>query len=375
MAARQNGHPPVLLERTEFQAFLELLHSQGYDTIGPTIRGDAVIYDTISSVDDFPIGWMDRQDKGKYRLARHKKKMLFACTVGPHSWKRFLYPVEKSVYEAHREGKKIAMFPAEEEPPKRAFIGVKSCELHAIAIQDKVLTEGPFVDPSYLRRRENIFIVAVNCVRAAGNCFCVSMNTGPKATSGYDLALTEIVEDERHYFVVDVGSDKGADLISNLKLAPAADADVDAGDKAIANAASRMGRELDTSGLPELLARNFDNPQWDIVGERCLTCGNCTMVCPTCFCANFTDSTDLSGNTMQRTRRWDTCFSVEFSYIHGGSVRNTPMSRYRQWMMHKLSYWHDQFGVSGCVGCGRCITWCPVGIDITEEAKMIRKSE
>ncbi len=375
MAARQNGHPPVILERTEFQAFLELLHSQGYATIGPTIRGDAVVYDEIEAADDLPVGWMDRQDRGKYRLARHKKKMLFACTVGPHSWKRFLYPVEKTVYEARRDGKKIALCQTDEYIPKQAFIGVRSCELHAIAIQDKILTEGPYIDPSYLRRRKNTFIVAVNCVRAGGNCFCVSMNSGPRATSGFDLALTEIVDDERHYFIVDIGSEKGAEIITGVAHAPAGDAEINAAEMAIANAASRMGRELDTSGLPELLARNFDNPQWDIVGERCLTCGNCTLVCPTCFCATIADTTDLSGDAMQRIRRWDSCFSVEFSYIHGGSVRNSPMSRYRQWMMHKLSYWHDQFGTSGCVGCGRCITWCPVGIDITEEARTIRKSE
>jgi sulfhydrogenase subunit beta (sulfur reductase) len=375
MAVRQNSHPPVILHRTEFQALLDILQSRGYTTIGPTIRGDAVVYDEIASADDFPIGWIDRQDRGKYRLARHKKKMLFACTVGPHSWKRFLYPVEQTVYEAQRTGKKIALLEREEEIPKQAFVGVRSCELHAIAIQDKILTEGTYVDPLYVRRRENTFIVAVNCVRAGGNCFCVSMNTGPRATSGYDLALTEIADDDGHYFVVDIGTDKGAEIMSHVPHDSAGRVEIESADKAIANAASRMGREIDTSGLPELLARNFDNPEWESVGVRCLTCGNCTLVCPTCFCSNIFDTTDLSGDAMQRMRRWDTCFSVEFSYIHGGSVRNSPMSRYRQWMMHKLSYWHDQFGTSGCVGCGRCITWCPVGIDITEEARTIRKSE
>lgn len=375
MAVRQNSHPPVILHRTEFQAFLDLLRSRGYITIGPTIRGDAVVYDEIATADDLPVGWMDRQDKGKYRLARHKKKMLFACTVGPHTWKQFLYPVEQLVYEVRRTGKKVALLDGDEDIPKQAFIGVRSCELHAIAIQDKVMTEGLYVDPLYARRRENTFIVAVNCVRAAGNCFCVSMNTGPRATSGYDLALTEIDDDGRHYFVVEIGSENGMEVVAGMPHDSVGKAEIEAADKAIANAASRMGRELDTSGLPELLARNFDNPEWEAVGERCLTCGNCTLVCPTCFCSNIADTSDLSGDAMKRIRRWDTCFSVDFSYIHGGSVRSSPMSRYRQWMMHKLSYWHDQFGTSGCVGCGRCITWCPVGIDISEEARTIRKSE
>ncbi|MBF0393567.1 MAG: 4Fe-4S dicluster domain-containing protein, partial [Alphaproteobacteria bacterium] len=121
--------------------------------------------------------------------------------------------------------------------------------------------------------------------------------------------------------------------------------------------------------------RNREHPRWDEVAKRCLTCGNCTMVCPTCFCTTVDDVTDLGGTRTERVRSWDSCFTLDFSYIHGGSVRNEGSSRYRQWITHKLSSWHDQFGSSGCVGCGRCITWCPVGIDITEEVGAIRASE
>ena len=105
-----------------------------------------------------------------------------------------------------------------------------------------------------------------------------------------------------------------------------------------------------------------------------MACGNCTLVCPTCFCATVQDTTDVSG-TVERDREWASCFDVEHSYLHGGSVRETTRARYRQWMTHKLSTWWDQFGTSGCVGCGRCVTWCPVGIDITEEAAAIRASD
>jgi sulfhydrogenase subunit beta (sulfur reductase) len=99
------------------------------------------------------------------------------------------------------------------------------------------------------------------------------------------------------------------------------------------------------------------------------------MVCPTCFCTSVEDSTDVDGDGVVRVQRWDSCFTVDYSYIHGGSVRSSDRSRYRQWMTHKLSTWFDQFGSSGCVGCGRCITWCPVGIDITEEVAAIRATE
>jgi sulfhydrogenase subunit beta (sulfur reductase) len=135
-----------------------------------------------------------------------------------------------------------------------------------------------------------------------------------------------------------------------------------------------MGRQMDTNGLKELLQGNPTHKQWDDVAARCLTCANCTMVCPTCFCTTVEDHTDLTGQTAERVRRWDSCFTLDFSYIHGGSVRTETKSRYRQWMTHKLASWIDQFGTSGCVGCGRCITWCPVGIDITAEVAAIRAS-
>jgi ferredoxin len=136
-----------------------------------------------------------------------------------------------------------------------------------------------------------------------------------------------------------------------------------------------MGRQLDTGGIKDLLYDNFEHPRWDDVASRCLTCGNCTMVCPTCFCFSITEVTDLAGLQAEQQRSWDSCFTVEHSNLHGGPVRVSGRSRYRQWMTHKLATWIDQFGTSGCVGCGRCITWCPVGIDITEEAAAIRASD
>ena len=133
-----------------------------------------------------------------------------------------------------------------------------------------------------------------------------------------------------------------------------------------------MGRRLETAGLPELLARSLESPRWRMIATRCLACANCTMVCPTCFCYNVGDGSDLSRRRAERWRLWGSCFTLEFSYLGAHAVRTEISSRYRQWMTHKLSWWHEQFGVSGCVGCGRCITWCPVGIDITAEAEALR---
>jgi sulfhydrogenase subunit beta (sulfur reductase) len=364
------------IERDGLDELFAALGRRGFTPIGPTVRDGAIVYDEIAGSDDLPAGWTDEQDGGSYRLRRRDDEALFGYAVGPQSWKRFLHPPELKLWRARR-GEDGALEVSEEadEAPSYAFIGVRSCELHAIAIQDRVMMEGEYPDPFYRARREGAFIVAVNCTVAGGTCFCVSMETGPRAESGYDLALTEVIEDGRHYFVCEAGSERGAELIGELPRTEAGPAELGAAEAGVARAAAGQGRTMETAGIKELLYENYEHPRWDEVSERCLTCGNCTMVCPTCFCTTVEDGSDLSGETAERTRRWDSCFTMDFSYIHGGSVRATSRSRYRQWMTHKLATWIDQFGTSGCVGCGRCITWCPVAIDITEEVAAIRATD
>ncbi len=362
-----------ILDSRDIQNLLDALSEKQFVVLGPKIEDGAVIYDQINAVDDLPIGWVDRQDAGSYRLVKSRKKMFFGYVVGPLSLKRFLHPPAEKLWEARRDGKGLAVTEEAEEPVKRAFIGVRPCELQALAIHDRVLTEGPYVSGSYHQRRRSLFIVAVNCTRPGGTCFCTSMKTGPKASSGFDLALTEILEPDHHYFIVETGSDAGAELLAELPAREASQVKIEVAEKALTQAAAKMGRSLDVDGIRESLYSHFDDPRWEEVADRCLSCGNCTMVCPTCFCVNVEDVTDLSGQQAERWSRWDSCFTRDFSYIHGGSIRFTAKSRYRQWMTHKLAYWLDQFGTLGCVGCGRCITWCPAGIDITEQARAIRE--
>ncbi|HXW57824.1 MAG TPA: 4Fe-4S dicluster domain-containing protein [Candidatus Cybelea sp.] len=365
----------AVVEREHFDSLFEALKARGYEVVGPTVREGAIAYDRVSCATDLPCGWTDEQEGGKYRLKRRPDEALFGYAVGPHSWKKFYFPSVQRLYKAELNADGFRITPEPEDTKKYAFIGVRACELRAISIQDKVFTGGPYVDPVYKSRRSHLFIVAVNCAVAGGTCFCASMGTGPKASAGYDLALTEIIDNGRHGFLVEVGSKGGAEILGEIPSRPAAGEEKLAADRIVEETSRHMGRSMDASDLKELLYRNYEHPRWDDVANRCLTCANCTMVCPTCFCTTVEDVTDLTGEHAERWRSWDSCFTMDFSYIHGGSIRATAKSRYRQWMTHKLATWIDQFGESGCVGCGRCITWCPVGIDITEEVRAIRASD
>jgi ferredoxin len=361
-----------VLERPDFPHLLRILTGRGYRVIAPTVRDGAIVYDEVRSVDDLPEGWTDEQDGGKYLLKKRGDRALFGYAVGPHSWKKILFPPRLRLWGARREGEGFTVHAEPPDDARFAFLGVRSCELHALAIQDRVFTPG---DPFYRARREKLFLVAVNCGQAGGTCFCVSMNTGPRATAGFDLVLTEILSPGRHFFVVEAGSEPGEAVLGELPARPASPPEAAEVDRACERARGQMGRSMDGGGIKELLDRNYEHPRWDDVAARCLTCGNCTLVCPTCFCNTVEDTTDLTGDHAERWRVWDSCFTLDFSRLHGGSVRTSTKGRYRQWMTHKLATWYDQFGTSGCVGCGRCITWCPVGIDITEEVRAIRESE
>jgi sulfhydrogenase subunit beta (sulfur reductase) len=363
----------TILSRDSLNGLIPLLTEQGYTVIGPKHNDNVIVYDTLVPGDELPVGWSDQQDGGRYRLVKSDRNAFFDYVVGPHSWKRYLFPPAQRLWQAQRRGRSFRLDEEANTPPHYAFLGVRSCEIHAMQIQDRVFNNGDFADPAYLARRSAALIVAVNCARPSGTCFCNSMATGPRAERGFDLALTELLDENRHVFLVEVGSERGASVLAKLPHGPAQADDLAAARAIFAEAARTMGRRM-ISSVDALLKTNLEHPRWQAIAQRCLSCANCTLVCPTCFCTTVEDVTDLSAENAERWRRWDSCFNLDFSYIHGGSIRREVYSRYRQWMTHKLSTWHEQFGSSGCVGCGRCITWCPVGIDITEEARLIRDS-
>ncbi len=355
---------------------IRTLEQRGFVVIAPTVRDGAIVLDEVHDVSALPIGWTDEQEAATYRLRRRDDRSLFAYAVGPSSPRRFLSPPTRTLWSAVRVGDGFELVDDVVEPPAYAFVGVRACELAAIAVQDRVLRDAPHPDPSYVEARERAFFVGVNCGSPAATCFCTSMGTGPAVEAGHDLAVTELLDGARHELVVEVGSERGAEVLAELQsIVPwriATDDDVGAVRDVVAGSVVRMTRRLDPAGARDVLISNLEHARWDDVAQRCLSCTNCTLVCPTCFCSAVEDVSSLDGDHAERVQRWDSCFTLGHSTLHGaGSVRGDTRSRYRQWLTHKLSTWWDQFDESGCVGCGRCIAWCPAGIDLTVEVAAI----
>jgi len=361
----------VVVDREGLAELVSMLRADGRTVVGPTVRDGAIVVSELRGIEDLPEGWTDRHEAGRYRLERRNDRALFGYVVGPQSFKASFFVPRNVLLRARRKDGSFVVLGQDKQIPRLALLGARSCDLAAIGVQDRVFRDDSFVDADYTARRSDVFVVAVQCGQAGGTCFCVSMGTGPRATRGFDLALTELLDGE-HRFVVEVGSEAGAAVVARLPHRAATADDRAAADRASTHAAAQMGRTMDPAGLKELLYANLEHPRWDDVAARCLSCTSCTMVCPTCFCATIEDTTDLSGDEAERARRWDSCFTVGHSWVHGGAVHASIKSRYRQWLTHKLASWIDQFGTSGCVGCGRCITWCPAGIDLTEEVAALR---
>jgi ferredoxin len=363
------GH--AVLEPTALQALIDALRGRGYRPIGPVLRQGAITLGDLTGVEDIPRGIGDSQEKGHYRVRERGDDLLFGFAAAAQSAKSVLFPPDELLWRGRRTEDGFTVEPAEDDRRPIALIGVRGCDLAAIGIHDTVLLGREAVDAHYAGRRADAFLVAVTCGSPAGTCFCASMGTGPKPGPGADLTLTELTDP--HRFLVEPGTQAGEELLAELPTRPATQADLATADQVVTDAVAAMGRTMRTDDLHDLLLSSAESARWDDVASRCLACTNCTTVCPTCFCTSIEDVSDLTGDLDERHRVWDSCFSMEYSRLHGGAVRTWVGSRYRQWLTHKLATWHDQFDSSGCVGCGRCITWCPAAIDLTEEVTALRE--
>lgn len=384
----QSGSGAVVLDVPGFDALLRHL-SADRRLLGPVLADGVIGIGEITGVADLPGGWTDEQAPGRYRAVPRADGALFGYAVGQRSWRTEVNPSRVTLVQIrrHRTGTATTQEVVPADPGAglvpTAWIGLRGCDLAALAITDRVFLGGTHPDPHYAERRRQPFLVAVDCTSPSASCFCTSMGTGPAATGPEhpgptpDLHVHERCDDARHEFVCRAGTEAGRTVLDAVVAAtgarPAEPADLDAASAAIAATAARIDRTrtLDTDGLAARLEADLEHPRWDDVAERCLSCANCTLVCPTCFCSTVEATTDLAGTEATHTRVADSCFTLDHSHIHGGSVHPSTRSRYRQWLTHKLDTWWDQFDTAGCVGCGRCITWCPVGIDLTEEAAAI----
>jgi ferredoxin len=350
------------------QHLLDALSRSGYECIGPKLRDGAILYEHIDSVAELPLGVAVEQGPGSYRVDMTDSRRRFGWANGPQAIKPFLFAPREILWRATQREDGTLVFDA--RPPAckpLAVIGARACDLAALALQDKHFLGGTCPDPGYARRRDGLFIVAVHCSHPAQTCFCASTGDGPRATSGFDIALAELDDG----FVAESGSDRGAAILDGLHLSSATTAQLVAAEEQGRHSSEVQRRALPGRNLQASLFANLEHPRWQEVAERCLSCGNCTSVCPTCFCHSEAEVPKLDGDSSLHEREWDSCFTQGHSYIHGFTVRPDTRTRYRQWLTHKLGGWHAQYGRSGCVGCGRCISWCPVGIDITEEAHAI----
>ena len=356
------------LPRAEIGRLFDALSADGRRIIGPTVADGAVIYDELAAPADLPTGWETDTAPGSYRLRETGADRSFDYVLPVTSWKRYTHPAFVPLTRSRRDGAQVLVEPVADDPPQLAFVGVRACEIAALGIQERVMRAGPLGDADHVGRRTAALVVAVECAAATSTCFCTSMGTGPEVGGGADLVLAELDEG----FVVRSGSPAGADLLATLDLRPAAPAEVERTTAQVAAVRAGIGEPVAAEGLPERLRAALDSPRWEQVAERCLACANCTLVCPTCFCTSVGVASDLDGLEASTQRQWDSCFSQGFGRVAGdANFRPKVKDRYRQWLTHKFSTWYDQFGSSGCVGCGRCVAWCPVGIDVREELAAI----
>ena len=352
----------------QLPSLLYALRSDGYRCVGPQVRDGAIIYDTLQDCSQLPRGITEQQAPGHYELKETGGRRYFAWANGPQAIKPYVFvPTEALWRSLKNDDGQMQYLDLTPVSDPLAIIGVRACDLAALYIQDKHFLHAEKKDPYYLSRRENLFLVAVNCSHPADTCFCASTDDGPRANYGYDVVMSELDDG----FLLHGRSTKGLTLIDKLKTSPASEEQIITVDKELEMATRSQTRRLPSRNLNAALFSQLENPRWEEIAKRCLSCGNCTSVCPTCFCHAEDEFPALDGNSSEYFRQWDSCFNQGHSYIHGITIRASTAQRYRQWLTHKLGSWHDQYGRSGCVGCGRCITWCPVGIDITEEVQAI----
>lgn len=279
--------------------------------------------------------------------------------------KVFFYRARQQLLQFDLQGRTSVTAPLASAEPA-LLVGIRPCDLHALLYLDQTFK----ADPYYRAVRQKTLLLAVNCRRPTPYCFCASLGTGPfyKSLKGCDAVLTKLAEG----WLVEPREETMARLLAGDGK-PVSEQHWQ--EKAAQEQAARSNFEksIELKGLEPILRRNQEHPVWSrTAAERCLSCTNCVMVCPTCFCHEIRDRVEMDLRQAVRYRQWDACQDLAFAAVHGGNFRQTRQARLRQFVLHKLDF-TAQYGQAGTVGCGRCIEWCPTAIDLTEMAKEIRQ--
>jgi len=271
--------------------------------------------------------------------------------------KEFLFPQVETLFEY--EPGKVKVPSVEAIAQRRLFLCVRPCDVKSFLILDEVFDTEEFQDVYYVTRRRNTTILAMGCVDPPSTCFCTTFDEmGPFSREGADAFLVDIGD----RFLIETLTERGESLPLE-SLPDASDEDVQTAEDVEKKAVEKVDRKLELSKLGEKLDGMFESPFWDALHEKCLTCGVCTYLCPTCHCFDISDEAlDSKG---RRVRNWDSCMFPLFTLqASGHNPRPTSKERMRQRIMHKFNYFYKNYGVYACVGCGRCVENCPVNLDI-----------
>ena len=333
------------LKKTHFFSFLEMI-SKAAELWAPVKKGEKFIFDQVKDFSQIEM-------KALRTLIPPKKLMV------PPSFNTFFFSEDGYKEDFSHVGKRI-------------LFGIHPCDIHGLLILDKLFIQ-KYLDPYYLKAREQTMILGLSCWPDE-YCFCKSTGTHI-IDEGYDLFFT----DQEKYFLVWVGSSQGHDLI---RLAPdffeenLLDKDIQAYIHWQEERSRTFKTEINFISMPDLMELNYRAPFWEKVGDACLACGSCTMVCPTCNCYNIMDKIPLEKKPGKRIRHWDSCTLHDYSLVAGGeNFREKKSDRLRLWYTHKLQAYVSKYGKPSCVGCGRCLVTCPVGINARTVAKALEGKE
>ncbi len=360
----------AFLSRNNFQSLIDYLVEQDYSVIAPTIKQDAIHYQPIHHIDEMVCSYHEQSSAGSYQLVKDQSGKYFNWSNGVSCLKPWFFKPHETLWQLNLNKtppQYQAIIPKEQ---KKAFIGVRACDLAALQLQDQHFLQDKYLHQQYHANRQQSIFIAVHCAAPSTNCFCTSTEDGPECSQGFDIVMTELESG----FILQGENTFSQKLIDHLPVETVSKQSWQEQDDILKRAKQKIQRAFNPEKVAKKLQQRLHDNIWQDIAEKCLACGNCTLVCPSCFCSKQGDEMPLAGNKVEHIQYWDSCFSEQHSYLGGIVIHQNIADRYKQWINHKLNWWFEQYGRSGCVGCGRCISWCPTGIDFFQQARALTEN-